>query len=611
MDPTNTTSNLYYEMRGAYTDLLPETYARLGESEAALANYGYGSGSSYGDLGGGDIYNGVYNVGAYDFGTDADYGTGYGSSSSSNSNYFDNTSGVQVAGINPAFSGYGGINTMSDTNQGPDLFAQTTTGPVQPITQLNNESGATSNIGVTPLADGSAVISRPDGSSITLDNEQFSKLLSGDNSVLGATSNQDKPTERFGATTNIAKEELTLPSDSRQGQSTITNLTQPPVEDRVGTPVTKAPVDYELSSYMGKGAPVQDYRIDPITGGLTKTTATQTQGLQPNRGGSSATFESNYILNPERIDGYVRGSGQIDADRVPRNADVYAKDSIIRDEINGDYVDPNRPLGTGALPTGKTIDESLLPPDLRKYSTLDPNTQYGIGPDGKPISAYMNRDELANKTVVPESLQKYTSSPSTQSSGSGSGKGGGGGGGGGSAPPKPQQQQKKSSGMNPALLAMLAALLAKSGGDGGKGGTPANSYDLQRAQAELEKDRRAGSSAQSYYTGPGTVKKAAGGITSLQNPLGGYSDGGRLLRGPGDGVSDSIPATIGKKQPARLADGEFVVPARIVSELGNGSTEAGARKLYAMMDRVQKARKNTVGKGKVAHNSRADKYLPK
>jgi hypothetical protein len=94
--------------------------------------------------------------------------------------------------------------------------------------------------------------------------------------------------------------------------------------------------------------------------------------------------------------------------------------------------------------------------------------------------------------------------------------------------------------------------------------------------------------------------------------LGGYSDGGRLLRGPGDGVSDSIPATIGNRQPARLADGEFVIPARIVSELGNGSTEAGARKLYAMMDRVQRARSKTVGKGrnKVAKNTRADQHLP-
>jgi hypothetical protein len=109
---------------------------------------------------------------------------------------------------------------------------------------------------------------------------------------------------------------------------------------------------------------------------------------------------------------------------------------------------------------------------------------------------------------------------------------------------------------------------------------------------------------------------AAGGVTGYAiggglGSLGSYSDGGRLLKGPGDGVSDSIPATIGRnRQPARLADGEFVIPARIVSELGNGSTEAGAKKLYAMMDRVQKARRKTTGKNKVAANSRADKYLP-
>ena len=100
---------------------------------------------------------------------------------------------------------------------------------------------------------------------------------------------------------------------------------------------------------------------------------------------------------------------------------------------------------------------------------------------------------------------------------------------------------------------------------------------------------------------------AAGGTASH---LGDYSDGGRLLKGPGDGVSDSIPATIGNRRPARLADGEFVIPARIVSEIGNGSTDAGARKLYAMMDRVQRARGKTVGKGKVAKDTNADKYLP-
>ena len=99
---------------------------------------------------------------------------------------------------------------------------------------------------------------------------------------------------------------------------------------------------------------------------------------------------------------------------------------------------------------------------------------------------------------------------------------------------------------------------------------------------------------------------AGGGLGSL----GGYSDGGQLLRGPGDGVSDDIPATIGGHQPARLANNEFVIPARIVSELGNGSTEAGAKRLYQMMDRVQNARRKSIGKGNIAVDSKAYRHLP-
>jgi hypothetical protein len=92
---------------------------------------------------------------------------------------------------------------------------------------------------------------------------------------------------------------------------------------------------------------------------------------------------------------------------------------------------------------------------------------------------------------------------------------------------------------------------------------------------------------------------ATGGIADL-------AQGGRYLRGPGDGTSDSIKASINGQQPARLADGEFVVDARTVSEIGNGSSEAGAKKLYAMMDRVHAARRGAQ-RGKP---SGADKYLP-
>jgi len=96
---------------------------------------------------------------------------------------------------------------------------------------------------------------------------------------------------------------------------------------------------------------------------------------------------------------------------------------------------------------------------------------------------------------------------------------------------------------------------------------------------------------------------ASGGISSL----GSYSDGGRMLKGPGDGMSDSIPGVIGGKRPARLADGEFVVPADVVSHLGNGSTDAGAKQLYAMMDKVRSARTGRKAQGREI-NPR--KYVP-
>lgn len=96
------------------------------------------------------------------------------------------------------------------------------------------------------------------------------------------------------------------------------------------------------------------------------------------------------------------------------------------------------------------------------------------------------------------------------------------------------------------------------------------------------------------FLGNSVRMMAGGGISSL----GHYSDGGQLLQGPGDGMSDDIPASIGEAQPARLAEGEFVVPADVVSHLGNGSTDAGARQLYAMMARVREARTGNPKQGK-------------
>lgn len=122
-------------------------------------------------------------------------------------------------------------------------------------------------------------------------------------------------------------------------------------------------------------------------------------------------------------------------------------------------------------------------------------------------------------------------------------------------------------------------------------------------------------------TAPGVKKESAsaddkedyatGGITQADRyGMGGYASGSvpRLLKGPGDGMSDDIPASIDGRQPARLADGEFVIPADVVSGLGNGSTDAGAKHLHKMMTDVRKARTGNPKQGK---QIQAEKFMPK
>jgi hypothetical protein len=91
----------------------------------------------------------------------------------------------------------------------------------------------------------------------------------------------------------------------------------------------------------------------------------------------------------------------------------------------------------------------------------------------------------------------------------------------------------------------------------------------------------------------GITYAAQGGLMRLAN--GGYLSGGNI---PGDGMSDDIPARIGGTQEAALSEGEFVIPADVVSHLGNGSSNAGSKKLYAMMDNLRKARTGTEKQGK-------------
>jgi len=117
-------------------------------------------------------------------------------------------------------------------------------------------------------------------------------------------------------------------------------------------------------------------------------------------------------------------------------------------------------------------------------------------------------------------------------------------------------------------------------------------YDIARAKDKL----RPGSVPHGYATFVNNILRKNSNMAK-----GGYLDG------DGDGMSDSIPATIEGKQPARLADGEFVIPADVVSHLGNGSSKAGSKRLYAMLDKVRHAR---TGNKKQGREIKAEKYLP-
>jgi hypothetical protein len=158
--------------------------------------------------------------------------------------------------------------------------------------------------------------------------------------------------------------------------------------------------------------------------------------------------------------------------------------------------------------------------------------------------------------------------------------------------------------------------LALSGGSAALGGL--EEKDIYGEPLVIPPDRRFyGPYGQLNLSGPTNLRlpmyAKEGGKVSYQN--GGIAnltpDQGKMLNGMGDGVSDDIPANIEGEQEAALSDGEFIVPARIVSELGNGSSDAGAEKLYAMIDRIQGARKQTIGTNKeYAKDTNAERYLP-
>ena len=147
---------------------------------------------------------------------------------------------------------------------------------------------------------------------------------------------------------------------------------------------------------------------------------------------------------------------------------------------------------------------------------------------------------------------------------------------------------------------------------GYQGGIPEYTYNREQIAYD-DTDRRPGSGGRRYFT-DGTYTQASSTPTNTDTGTGMAAGGlasvapkGYYLGGVTDGMADKVPASIGGQQPARLSDGEFVVPADVVSHLGNGNSNAGAKELYDMMDRIRKARTGRVEQGKQVAPR---KYMP-
>ena len=132
--------------------------------------------------------------------------------------------------------------------------------------------------------------------------------------------------------------------------------------------------------------------------------------------------------------------------------------------------------------------------------------------------------------------------------------------------------------------------------------SPTDTATAQAAAAQQAAEAEARNKArEAEYKAAKTpvAEYAAGGLANLAK--------GRYLSGPTDGMADRLDATIENKQPAKLSHGEFVIPADVVGHLGNGNSEAGAQRLYDMMDRIRTARTGTKKQGKQIN---PNKYMP-
>jgi len=243
-----------------------------------------------------------------------------------------------------------------------------------------------------------------------------------------------------------------------------------------------------------------------------------------------------------------------------------------------------------AIPSG-SLTEAQLAKLAATQAAEDAGAVVGTGP-APAGSGILGNTYGAPSWITPTNAAKAALGLKLLSSGAGSAGGGSGGGAG---------TQASTQSSNPTYTTTTSTPTR----------APAAQSPAMVSFPTMSSNQNMGSVYNPYLFNYQTRNAAQGGLMYADGgiaDLGGYAAGGKLLKGPGDGMSDSIVANIGGQQPARLADGEFVIPADVVSHLGNGSTDAGAKHLYKMMDKIRRARTGNPKQGKQIN---ADKFLPR
>ena len=325
--------------------------------------------------------------------------------------------------------------------------------------------------------------------------------------------------------------------------------------------------------YVGEGglefSPTGDWtgnRLEDIVGTSNVTT--------PSATGWDAELQMPYWEQP---DGSILYQPYVDEKGMERDPSGGLTGRTIEDIVGKENVTvpsgqvPSRP-NTAAGSMKELVQKGL---DVIRPDRPQPSSGNGSGTYSNPVSA------------VKDALQGIT------------GTGGG--------------QQSGNNWMQMLMMMLLLSQMNKGGSSGAANAVIPQltaTRTLNSALPQQMANRRPGSAPLQYFQQPNAVQYAAeggvmgGGLASL----GQYAAGGkgRLVAGDGDGVSDDIPATIDGQQPARIARGEYVIPARVVAELGNGSTDAGAERLDNMVAQIESSGR----KAKRGTDSKAYNHLP-